>query len=146
MLFIKANGARIVLVDVQVEAAGRDPLGFGDERGGDASAPRFRRHHRLIDIEGARIDGDEAEHLSVRFRHRNRCRRDELLAPTLAPPVDPLVEIDLGIGELPGAPPQFDRRGLVGGRIGAKHEERADHRLRRDALARLRHALDLTAP
>src|SRR4029077_5068899 len=31
LLFIKANGARIVLVDVQIEAGGRYPLGFGNQ-------------------------------------------------------------------------------------------------------------------
>src|SRR6516225_914601 len=146
LLFIKANGARIVLVDVQIEAGGRYPLGFGNERRGDAQSPRFRRDHGLIDVEGAVIDGHKAEHSSAAFRHRDRCRRHELIAPALAPPVDAVVEIDLGIGELPGAPPQFDRLSLVVGRIAAKREGRADHRVRWNMLARLGHALGLTAP
>src|SRR5262249_60119936 len=72
--------------------------------------------------------------------------RHELIAPALAPPVDAVVEVDLRIGELPGAPPQFDRFSLVGGRIAAKRERRADHRVRWNMLARLGHALGLTAP
>ena len=131
---------------VKVEAGGRYAFGFGDERRRHAQPPRLRRDHRLVDIERARIDGDEAEHFSVCFRNRDRCRRDDFLAPTLAPPVDPLVEIDVGIGDLPSAPPQFDRRGLVGPRITAKREAGTDHCVRRDAFAHLRHARDLIAP
>src|SRR6516164_2453298 len=106
LLFIEANGARIVLVDVQIEAGGRYPLGFG---------------------------------------HRDRCRRHELVAPALAPPIDAVVEIDMGIGALPGAPPQFARRGFVRGRVAAKRERRADHRVRWNMLHRLGHAISLTA-
>src|SRR5437016_10962448 len=145
LLFIKANGARIVLVDVQIEAGGRYPLGFGNQRRGDAQSPRFRGDHGLIDVEGAGIDGDEAEHFSVGFSHRDRCRRHELVAPALAPPVDAVVGIDMGIGELPGAPPQFDRRGFVRGPVAAKRERRADHRVRWNMLHRLGHAIGLTA-
>src|SRR5262245_53565543 len=93
LLFIKANGARIVLVDVQIEAGGRYPLGFGNQRRGDAQSPCFRGDHGLIDVEGPGIDGDEAEHFSVGLRHRDRCHRNELVAPALAPPVDAVVEI-----------------------------------------------------
>src|SRR5262249_57545614 len=85
-------------------------------------------------------------HSSVGSRHGDRCRRLELIAPALAPPVDAVVEVDLRIGELPGAPPQFNRLSLVGGRIAAKRERRADHRVRWNMLARLGHALGLTAP
>src|SRR5256886_8600229 len=104
LLFIKANGARIVLVDVQIEAGGRYPLGFGNQRRGDAQSPRFRGNHGLIDIEGAGIDGDAADHFSVGFSHPGRCRRTEPGAPAPAPPVDAVVEIDIGLGWRPASP------------------------------------------
>src|SRR5262249_454753 len=148
VLFIKANGARIVLVDVQVEAGGRYPLGFLGGSGGDPQSPSLGRDYCLIYIEGARIDGDEAEHFPVRFRHRDRGRRYDLLAPALAPPVDPLVEIDVRVGNLPCAPPQFDRRGFIGGRIAAERKRHGPHIILsgRNRLAPLRHALTPHSP
>ena len=51
VLLVEADGAGVVGVDVQIEARGREPLGFGDERRGDAEPPCFRRDHDLIEIE-----------------------------------------------------------------------------------------------
>ncbi len=50
LLLVEADGARIVVIDVQVEAWRRHPLGLGHQRGGDARAPGFRRHHDLIEM------------------------------------------------------------------------------------------------
>ena len=108
---------------------GDSALGFGDQRRRDAAAPGFRRHHDLVEIEGARIDGDEADQLSVGFGHRDGRGRHQLVAPAFTPPVEPRGEVDLRIGELPGAAPQLDRRVLVGGHIGAQCERRARHRV-----------------
>src|SRR5262245_5368794 len=128
LLLVEANGPHVVCVDVQIEAAGRYPLGFGDERGRHALALDLRCHHDLVEIEARRIDGDETDQHVVRFGHRDRRHRHELVAPALPPPIDPRVKIDPGIGELPGAPPQLDRCVFVGGRIGAQLECRCAHR------------------
>src|ERR1700754_2701085 len=82
-----------------------------------ASAPGFGGHDDLIEVEGARIHSDEADHFSVGFGHRDGRDRYELEPPPLAPPVYPRGKIDPRIGELPSAQPQRDCRVLVGGRI-----------------------------
>ena len=65
---VKADGARVVDIDVEIEAGRRDALGFGDQRRADAGAPMFRRHYDLVEVKRARIDGDEADHRAVGFR------------------------------------------------------------------------------
>src|SRR5260370_16198561 len=127
LLFVKANCAGIVLVDVKIETLRRYPLCFSEQGGGHARSPSFRRYDDLIEIETAWIDGDESDHLTVRFGHRDGRHRDELVTPALPPPFEPRREIDGGIGELPGPPPQLDRCVLVGGPIGAKRERQVSH-------------------
>src|SRR5262249_45665211 len=81
---VEANGARIVLVDIEIKARGRYAFGFRNESGGHAHPPCLRRHHDLVELEGVRIDGDEAYDLGVRFRHRDGRYRHELMPPALA--------------------------------------------------------------
>ena len=56
------------------------------------------------------------------FGDDDRGVRHQLVAPAFAPPGHARVEIDRGIGELPGLEPQRDRGVLVLGAIGAKRE------------------------
>src|SRR5208282_4817864 len=58
LLAVEADRARVVGVDVEVEAGRRDALGRRDQRRADARSPMLRRHHDLVEIERARIDGD----------------------------------------------------------------------------------------
>src|SRR5580704_5748805 len=95
---VKADGADIVDIDVEIEAGRRHALGFGDQRRADAGAPMLRRHYDLIEIKRARVDGDEADHRAVGFRNYDFGDRQKLVAPALAPPVEPLGEIELWIG------------------------------------------------
>ena len=95
---VKADGADIVDVDVEIEAGRRYALGFGDQRRADAGAPMLRRHHDLVEIKRARIDRDEADHRAAGFRDHDFGYRQKLVAPALAPPVEPLGEIKLRIG------------------------------------------------
>ena len=61
VLFVKADGPGVVAVDMQVESRGRDALGGIEQRLGGAAAPCLGRDGELIEIAGARIDGDEAD-------------------------------------------------------------------------------------
>src|SRR5438128_11535500 len=98
VLLVKADSARIVLVDVQVEPGRRYPLGFVEARRREPHAPGLGSDHRLINIERPRIDGDAAEHFPARFCHPGPGRRHAFLAPALPPPGDPIVEIGGGAG------------------------------------------------
>ena len=76
---VKADGAGVVDVDVEIEAGRRHALGFGDQRRADAGAPMLRCYNDLVEIERARIDGDEADHRAAgfgdhRFRRPARAR------------------------------------------------------------------------
>src|SRR4051794_18608493 len=62
LLDIEADGAGIVLIDLQIESAGREAPRFGKKRLGEAGAPGFGRHHDLVEITRSRIDRDEAGH------------------------------------------------------------------------------------
>ena len=75
------------------------------------------RDHDLVEIHGLGIDGDEAHHGAADFRDRDLRDRHQFLAPALAPPGDARVEIEMRIVLRPGAPPQLDRRVLVGGLV-----------------------------
>src|SRR6266852_4380676 len=129
LLLVKADCAGIVLVDVEVETLRRYAFCFCQQGGGDARSPSLRRHDDLIEIQTARIDGDESDHLTVRFRYGDGHRGDELGTPTLPPPFEPRREIDGRVDELPGPPPQLDRHVLVGGAVGAKDERQISHYL-----------------
>ena len=120
VLLVEADGAGIVLIDMQIEATGRKPLRFIQQNCGDAGAPGFRRNHDLVEIQRFRIDRDEASHCaglfgdddprcgtsSLRQRSRHQLRR--------------AAKSMIRIGLLPAAKPQRDRRVFVGRGIGPK--------------------------
>src|SRR5256885_7192391 len=82
--------------------------------------------HELVEIAFA-VDGDEAGQRTVLLGDDDRGLRHQILAPALAPPVQPRGEVDLWIGLLPGAMPELDRRRLVRVAIGPE-VERAHYR------------------
>src|SRR6202035_6087895 len=110
---VKADGARVIDIDVEIEAGRRDALGFGDQNRADAGAPIFRRHHDLVEIKRARIDGDEADHVAISLSDHDFGGWQKLVAPTRTPPVEPLGEIKLRVSFLPGPQPKRDGRVLV---------------------------------
>ena len=52
----------------------------------------LRRNRDLIEIVGFRINGDEADHFAVGFRDDDVGRCRQLVAPAIAPPVEPLLQ------------------------------------------------------
>src|SRR4051794_20897756 len=86
----------------------------------------IRIDHELVEIAFA-VDRDEAGQRAVLLADDDRSLRHQILAPALAPPVQPRGEVDLRIGLLPGAMPEVDRRRLVRVAIGAE-AERAHYR------------------
>ena len=126
---VEGDGARVVGVDVEIEPARRHALGFGDQRHADARTPMLRRHHDLIEIERARIDGDEADHSGFSrassLRNHDVGGGHKLTAPALPPPAEPLGEIEFRVSRLPGPQPQRDRGILVARVVAAQHESRA---------------------
>ena len=118
MLFIKADGADIVLVDQQINALRRKALGLVQQGQCDVRAPVLRRDHDLVEIGRLGIDSDEAGHRAVDVRQHDAGRGHEFLAPAFAPPGHASVEVDMRIVLLPGAPPQLDGRVFVGGGVG----------------------------
>ena len=67
----------------------------------------YEHRRGTIDV-GQGLGGSVAARFNGVFED-SRGFRDEFVAPAFAPPVDARVEVDPGIGELPGAPPQLDR-------------------------------------
>ncbi len=64
------------------------------------------RHHDLVEIKRARIDRDEADHHAVGLGDHDFGDRQKLVAPALAPPVEPLGKIKFRISLLPGPQPK----------------------------------------
>src|SRR6476646_5420515 len=120
MLLIEADGAGIVLVDLQFEAGRREAFGLIEQRECQPRAPLFGRDHDLVEIVRLGIDGDEAGEPAVLLDDDNRRYRRQLLSPAFAPPGDARIEIDVWKVMCPGATPQLDRRVFVGGGVGAE--------------------------
>src|SRR6516165_589389 len=131
LLFIEPDGADVVFVDVQIEALGRYPFGFGEEGGCESRSPGFGGHHHLIEIEALWIDGDKADDPTIGFCNCDGCNRNEILVPALPPPFEAGGEIDRRVGDLPGPAPKLDRRILVCGQVATQRKGRAGRDLRR---------------
>src|SRR4051794_27877780 len=131
LFLVKPDGARIVLVDQQIEAVRRASLGVSDKGGGERGTPFLGGDNDLVEIACRPLDGDEAQNVAAfagALGYRDCGNRHQLAAPALGPPGKPGGKVELRIGGLPSAPPQVDRRCLVGRGIGAELETSAAHR------------------
>src|SRR5260370_5794111 len=130
-LGIEGQRARIIGIDVEVQALRREPFGLGDQRAADPDAPIFRCDDKLIEIERARIDCDKsnhfllADHFLSRLGHHDLRIGHQILAPLPAPPVEPPGEVDIRISLLPSVQPQRHRGVLVARRIIAAERKNA---------------------
>src|SRR2546430_10474056 len=86
-----------------------------------------RADHELVEI-SVRIDRDESDQPLRLLGYDDGRLRHQLVAPALAPAIDPLCEIDGGIGELPGALPERDRGVLVRRLVGSEDKWRRRQR------------------
>jgi hypothetical protein len=71
LLFVEADGARVVGVDVEIKAGWRKPPGFPDETRPDLRSPQLRRHYNLVEIESTRINRDETDNFVFILRDYN---------------------------------------------------------------------------
>src|SRR5579862_2197372 len=140
-LGVKTYRARIVGIDVEIEALRRNALRRGEERGADARSPALRRDDKLVEIKRAAVDGDKADHDGIAgilfavlflfdvlgFGDDDFGAGRELVAPARPPPRQPLGEIKLRIGRLPGFEPQRDGGILVFGGVRAQRTSRPAH-------------------
>ena len=60
LLVVEAQRPGIVGIDVELKPCRRQLFGDRDQRRADARRPVLRRDHDLVEVAGARIDGDKA--------------------------------------------------------------------------------------
>ena len=106
VLFVEANRAGVVGVDIEMKPPGGDALCLRHQRSADTASPMLRRDHDLVEIARTRIDRYESDQGAGRFRDRNLGRWHELFAPAHTPPSEPSGEVKRWIGNLPGAQPE----------------------------------------
>src|SRR2546430_2588172 len=57
---VEADGTRVILVDLERNAAWRQTFGFVDQCGGEFRAPVIRADHELVEV-AASVDGHETD-------------------------------------------------------------------------------------
>src|SRR5262249_32241154 len=105
VFFVKVNGAKVVLIDEEVDPSRRKTFGFFQKYQCDVGTPMLWRNDDLVEIHCFWIDRDKTDERLAALRKHDMRDRHQLLAPALTPPCDARGKIDMRIVLCPGAPP-----------------------------------------
>src|SRR5208337_440410 len=115
LAFVKAPGAKIVLVDVEFDDVRGEAFRRIEESRGEPRAELGRRDAELVEIAVRRIERDEARRPAGSVdADYDRAALGAMGAQALVEPGPPRLEVDREAGLAPGRDPELDEGGQVG--------------------------------